>query len=128
MRAKIFNLSNCKQGTAFGKCSVKVSRRLGCVNFSLPASRRMDIDTNSRVEFIQDQDRPRDWYIHVSGSADGFVPVEKGHRGGGYFAIKSRPLADAICGSLGFTGKSFSVNVGQQDKNGLWPLITAAVR
>jgi len=127
MKAKIYNTTNCSQKTSSGRCTVRVSSN-GNVSFPVETMKKMQLSESSRVEFIQDAEHPRDWYVSVGNSSSGFAPRARAAKGSRYLILRSKQLTDAIRSSLGFTGRSFAVNVGAQEEHGYWPLITAAVK
>lgn len=64
MKIKKFNPSTVKvgRGTRYVK-TISFNRKSGLVSINLATSQALNITQESKLTFVQDQDKPKDWYV-----------------------------------------------------------------
>lgn len=62
-----------KRGEAFIKMDA-----VGLITFSTRARDMIGLDKGMRIEFCRDEDRPYDWYIHITKADEGFKVWQNG--------------------------------------------------
>ena len=62
-----------KRGEAFVKLNV-----VGLITFSTRAGEMIGLEKGMRIEFCRDEDRPHDWYIHITKADEGFKVWQNG--------------------------------------------------
>ena len=62
-----------KRGEAFVKMNA-----VGLITFSTRARDMIGLDRGMRIEFCRDEDRPHDWYIHITKADEGFKVWQNG--------------------------------------------------
>jgi len=70
------------------------------ISFNIKAIEILNLNKNSKIEFIQDQQRPKDWYVFVS--PDGYMVRNIKHS---TFGFCCKPVVLKIRESLGIEGK-----------------------
>ncbi len=72
MKKKVFNRTNIlskRGGTHPIIDPILVIRKSGHIVFSAALVKALSLDKNT-IEFVQDDDRPKDWYIEISSGVD----------------------------------------------------------
>jgi hypothetical protein len=99
MKKKIFNRRNAV-GLRGG--AVLAINPNGYISFSRDLTERLGLNKkDAGVEFIQDEDRPTDWYVNVSRGPDA-IKIRLGEDGGG--KIQSTFLAREMLRSMKLEG------------------------
>lgn len=97
----------------------------GRISLNKGAINLLDIKEGDRFEFLQDEQSPKDWYIHKS--KDGFkcLLTTKDE-----IRLHSVTTSVAILTSIGFTGATYSFPISHHKKEFLgaiiYPILTAA--
>jgi len=94
MKKKVFNQTTIPVIRSSGYW-ISISPRSGTITFSGDLVRGIGAD-EKRLEFVQDEDRPRDWYLDVSNSKDALELREADGR----YIYQSTFLAHQILSSL----------------------------
>jgi hypothetical protein len=71
MKKKILNLKTVPPLTRTEGLTVSISCKSGVIAFSKPLGERLKLQ-EYRINFIQDEDRPMDWYLQVTKDPEGF--------------------------------------------------------
>lgn len=125
MKLKSFNATNTK-AVRYGKPTVNVSKS-GVFNFSKTASELIMLELTPYIEILQDEERPKDWYVKLSTMEKGFS-ARKYKEGNN--VTNSAFTARQLLKSIGFTGNSVSFLIaGKPTKlegELLWPILTAS--
>ncbi len=64
MKIKRFNIENTKC-VKIGKPTIRFAKQ-GQITLSTEAVRKMNIKPGDKIEFIQDEEKPKDWYLKKS--------------------------------------------------------------
>lgn len=105
---------------------ITVSPKSGYISFSRGACESMDLNKGDKVLVHQDQDAPSNWFVEKTNKENG-IKVRKPASSNGLMFSNSY-LVKKILYSLGRT-ETTRIPVGSRpDENGLWSLITKAVK
>lgn len=100
-------------------------QKSGLIAFSKEAVLESNLKTGSKVNFLQDNDRPKDWYIQITDDGDCELREMKDDT----LCINANSIVLAIKESLeSYTDKAFRVYLGkafQEDGKTLIALLTA---
>lgn len=127
MKLQEFNVSNSRTKQPKGSPRIRLQSD-GSMTFNTAASALMDIGKETRVKLFQDNDSPKDWYIRLVVTQDGF-PLTKNNARGKTLTFHCRVLADKICESMGVkpnTFRSISIPLAKcVEINGVayWPML-----
>lgn len=101
MRLVVFNAETCKAGEK-GQPRINISSS-GLISINHFATQRIGLQPGNRISFVNDSERPQDWYIFKD--ENGFILRAKiGKRAGLIF--NNSKLVSEIKRTLEFTGKS----------------------
>ncbi|MFO0386340.1 MAG: hypothetical protein ACK505_06145 [Flavobacteriales bacterium] len=123
MKLKVFNQANTATTKSTGHF-ISIQTKNGAICFSKDLSILLDLD-NNKIEFIQDEDKPKDWYLRVSQDENAFdVRIKKAGT-----IIQTTTLCRAIVSSLGidFVG-SYRFMVADKPTDGLYAIITKSLK
>jgi len=125
MKLKTYNSASFSGRRGVVKLSLGKS---GLISISLSAASMIGVKSGDRVELVQDEDAPRDWYIKSGHSEHGYLL--RGYKNG-TLCFGSKPLAQTIADSLG-RELSLSIPVATEkqkiDGQEYYALITAALK
>jgi hypothetical protein len=100
MKRKVWNKANVPQTKSTGSW-IRIHPKSGGITFSNDLATALKLSSNG-VNFIQDEERPGDWYIEVSKDKDAFeVRSKKANEHDKAFIIQSTALARTILSSIG---------------------------
>lgn len=77
MKKKVFNQTTTPRGTRSAGNVFSIYPKSGTMKFSADLVRNLKIDTETKVNIIQDEERPKDWYIELTKESDGLQVKEK---------------------------------------------------
>lgn len=97
---KIYTPASVPSGRGKKGPYISINPKTGRIGIYAPALERLMASKNDKLAFLQDENRPQDWYI--TEHPNGFPLIDKK----GVYEITSRPLARLILGSLGITEHS----------------------
>ncbi|MFZ1807943.1 MAG: hypothetical protein WBO10_01980 [Pyrinomonadaceae bacterium] len=80
MKAKVFNRDNACQYSRESRPSISINPRGGVINFTLGFCEGAKIPKEPRLDFIQNELHPKDWYVRLADS-DGFPARSNGSGG-----------------------------------------------
>ena len=127
MKLKVYDKRNsCSIST--GRPTVRISRKAGLLTFQKGAIALLGLLPGDRLIVCNDEDSPRDWYIHKTADPEAFAPKPKGKAGANIVQFNSSILAAKVLDSAGVAERaSFAISKTPAIINGMeyWPLITA---
>jgi hypothetical protein len=124
MKRKVWNKTSVPQTKSMGSW-IRIHPKSGGITFSNGLATALKL-TDNGINFIQDEDRPADWYIEVSKDKEAFeVRSKKANAFDKAFIIQSTALARTILSSIGLDMVStrFMVATEPIEKN-TWAIIT----
>lgn len=128
MKLKSFNQANAKQHRA-GVPSVRLNAKSGTITFSSAFSDATGIKAGCHIEISQDEERPTDWYVHLSPNPDAFVVRQK-DKVYSPITIQSTTLVRGVFTSLNESEESVSYRMSiiplEVDGMKLYAIITKA--
>ncbi len=127
MKLKVYDKKNSNLFLV-GKPTVRISRKAGLLTFQKGAIELMGLVPGDKLIVCNDEDSPRDWYIHKTADPEGFAPKAKGKINANIVQFNSTILAAKILDSAGVAQRaSFTISKTPATINGMehWPLITA---
>ncbi|MDM1048038.1 hypothetical protein [Sphingobacterium hotanense] len=127
MKLKEYNKTNSGAGKA--SVAMVTMGAKGLLSFNLAACLTANLSPGDRIILLQDEDRPKDWYLSKTDSEEGYVLRDYKN---GVLAFNSSKLVSAIVDSIGLEeGKSFKCLLGSKiSENGLnlFALITKSIK
>lgn len=110
-----------KRGEAFVKLNV-----VGLITFSTRAGEMIGLEKGMRIEFCRDEDRPHDWYIHITKADEGFKVWQNGSSK--LLAINSAGMVREIFSDIDMLERkaTFQISAYPVELNGekFWKIIT----
>lgn len=110
-----------KRGEAFVKMNV-----VGLITFSTRAGEMIGLEKGMRIEFCRDEDRPHDWYIHITKADEGFKVWQNGSSK--LLAINSAGMVREIFSDIDMLERkaTFQISAYPVELNGekFWKIIT----
>lgn len=94
MKRKVFNSVNTPSVKATG-LYLRVSPKSGAFNFSKELADKLKLDSH-RINIIQDEEKPADWYIEVTKDQAAFEVRRKTQTEDPYYILQSTFLARTI--------------------------------
>jgi hypothetical protein len=127
MKTRIFNQGNSTSTKSTGHF-ITIQTKNGAISFSKDLVSLIDIKKN-KVQFVQDEDKPKDWYLQVTSSEDGF-PLRGKNAGS---IMQNTVLCREILKSLGVLGQgSWRIMVATTPEKGFnlptYPIITKSIK
>jgi hypothetical protein len=108
-----------------GEASIRMNLR-GLISFSSLAGDLTGIEHGARLEFCRDEDRPYDWYIHVTRADEGFKVWQ--NRSSGTLLVNSAGMVREIFSDIDMleTRATFMISAYPVELNGekFWRIIT----
>jgi hypothetical protein len=74
MKLKQFNQSNLQMLPRATEATVRISASAGLISFSIRAIAEMKLSSEDKLNFIQDEESPTDWYVEKTKDRNG-IPV-----------------------------------------------------
>jgi len=127
MKKRIFNQTTTPQNVRGpGQCLVSLYPKSGNINFSKKLSEVLKLnDENQRINIIQDEDRPKDWYIELTSDADGFTPRVKKAAKYNQYVIQNSHLCRLILKECGLPEETVAFVVATEPvQENLFAIIT----
>lgn len=110
-----------KRGEAFVKLNV-----VGLITFSTRAGEMIGLEKGMRIEFCRDEDRPHDWYIHITKADEGFKVWQ--NESSKLLAINSAGMVREIFSDIDMLERkaTFQISAYPVELNGekFWRIIT----
>jgi hypothetical protein len=127
MKTRIFNQANSTSKKSTGHF-ITIQTINGAISFSKDLVALIDTKKN-KVQFVQDEDKPKDWYLQVTTSEDGFSV--RGKNAGSI--LQNTVLCREILKSLGvaFEGSwriMVSTTPGELFSLPTYPIITKSIK
>ena len=129
MNLKRYNKETLPSRIAVGVPTLRINKN-GNIVFNKPLAEKLELTETSKIELVQDQYKPKEWYIAVNDSeASLSIKVNKSQAG---FAIQNTALAQLFIAAIDNEQKFIQMNVAPvavviQDEQ-LWPIITASYK
>lgn len=99
MKLKSYNMTNAASIGRVGKSSVRVNTQSGAISFSKLSIESIGLVDSLEIEFLQDEDKPQDWYVKKSSNGNGFpIRIKSGQRS--ISIVQSTHIAREIFKSL----------------------------
>lgn len=125
MKLKTFNTTNAQRYT---RTEPFVSfMKTGLILISKPAAQLLGVEAGDQIQFLQDTDNPKDWYIEKV-KEDGFT-LRRNAAGG--LITNSLPIKKIMFESVGYDGEQGKVTIGEEVQMGkriLHTLVTAKLK
>ncbi len=128
MKFKRYNETTFPKGATSGTPNISFSRS-GTITLNSVAVNALQINAEERIEFIQDEDNPEDWYILKS--SDGGYTLRQQTEKTTAVMIQNKGLITHIARELGHAvpfGCLVSVQCVHIDDMELWPIITKSAK
>jgi hypothetical protein len=122
MKRKVFNLENA-QGKKTGEF-INVNPKSGGITISRDLVKILDIKKNG-ILFIQDEDRPQDWYIEISKDSTAFQVRAKNENN---FIIQSTVIARELLTSCSLDAPARFMVSSTPIEKGLYAIITKSAK
>jgi bifunctional DNA-binding transcriptional regulator/antitoxin component of YhaV-PrlF toxin-antitoxin module len=125
MKLKTFNTLMSARNLRTAKVTVS---KTGLISLNAAAAETVGLKPGDKLEIVQDEDSPKDWYIKAKSSEDGFEVRDYKN---GAVAFNSVPLTQTIRQSLAKEGSLFiPVALEPVDLEGdkYFSLLTSAVK
>lgn len=124
MKLKSFTREDC-QFLGTGIPTVRVSKS-GTFSFSKLAAVDLGLKVGNKIEILQDQDRPADWYVKKTEHQSGFILR---NQSGGQVMVAAQPIARKLLKSIGKEGVSTTFHMGTEPvEEEFYAIITKAVK
>ncbi|HBL74273.1 MAG: hypothetical protein A2W90_18135 [Bacteroidetes bacterium GWF2_42_66] len=129
MNLKEYNAAN-SQVIRHGAVSIRVNAKTGVISLSSATVKILGLEAGNGIAIINDEDSPKDWYIHVSASPDAFkLRTFKGKSKYGFLFCNSTVVVRKMLESVGITHYSAAFTISQTpvEIQGLqyWLIITS---
>ena len=128
MKFKRYNETTFPKGVNSGTPSISFSKA-GTITLNSVAVKALQINDKTRIEFIQDEDRPEDWYILKS--SDGGYTLRQQTEKSTAVMIQNKGLITHIAHELQRSAPFrclVSVQCVHIDDMELWPIITKSAK
>jgi hypothetical protein len=125
MKLKVYNSENSHH-FVMGKPTIRIARKAGLISFSKGAIELLKLTDTDRLVVCNDEDSPRDWFLHKTDEPSAFAIRIKGKATVFQFnsAILVQNILDSLKIELGASFKLAKTPV-QMDGKEYWPIITA---
>lgn len=123
MKLKKFNREQCKIRMT-GKPQIRVSTT-GTFAFNLLAGTKLELKEGQKLNFYQDEDRPKDWYFEKTTEQDGLV-IRKYKEG--FMCAGSEIARKLLKACITDNSKSKAFLVSTEPENGMYAIITSAAK
>lgn len=125
MKRKVWNQISVPQQKTTG-LYLRLDAKSGSIVFSFDLVKALQLDKN-RVNFIQDEDRPCDWYIELTESTDAFIIRSKDKSKSDKSSIvQSTVLCRAILTSIGVEGSARVLVATDPIEKNLYAILTTS--
>lgn len=88
MKIKIYNEANSKS-VMMGKRTIRFNRKAGLISLSKAATETIGLKAGDKVFVINDEERPKDWYVCKTDDENGFTVRTKEDTGSADFNCTS---------------------------------------
>lgn len=102
---------------------MSLSPKGGKIVLSAELSEKLGLKKN-RLNFVQDEDRPQDWYLEATSQSDGIEFKADNANGKKLYCAQSTYLVKKILESTGLQEESFRMIVSETAEGGLYAIIT----
>lgn len=90
---------------------------------------KLKLSHGLRVNFIQDEDRPADWYIEPTKNKEGILfKVDLANKKRNLYCAQKKALVLTILESLSLDQQSYRIRVSREEEEGLLPIITKSAK
>jgi hypothetical protein len=114
MKLIIYNESNCRS-VKIGAATIRIRRESGVIALSKRSIEIIGAKAGDRVYFLQDETRPKDWYIMKTQSIDGFKLREYNKsKGRKALLLNNSATVHKIMESLAITEKTIAFHIASQ--------------
>lgn len=129
MKAKFYNSETVVRTHISNQPPTLFLNKYGQIRINKPLCEGMHLSEGDTIQFIQDEDKPEDWYLHKSDK--GFIL--RGDKTSKYLGFNCAPLIHDIVKSLGFQliGSSrilVTLEPLNEDGMKLFPIITHSIK
>lgn len=122
--------SNLPPTMGYSKETVEMfERKSGKIVLCQELVSKLKLANGLRVNFIQDEDRPADWYIESTNNKDGILfKVDLANRKRNLYCAQKKALVLTILESLSLEQQSYRIRVSREEEEGLLPIITKSAK
>jgi hypothetical protein len=85
MKLKHFNMGNVESGHRNYIPTIRLNSKTGLITFNVSVSSNLGLKEGSKIEFIQDEDSPVDWYVVADKDIENAFICRKAKAGSGMF-------------------------------------------
>lgn len=125
MSFKVYNPKTTVSAPRKREAFISVSGKSGMISISIAAGEKMGLSLSSCVEFLQDETKPKDWYLRLH--ENGFLLRQlKGREK--IFCLQHSVIARDILASIKVEKNTVRMFLGDADENGLFPIITNSAK
>jgi hypothetical protein len=126
VKTKIYDRLSIPASASKGIAKISVNPKYGLFRISIQLAQQLRLkDEDNKIIFLQDEDRPTDWYIRVTKERNGFQVKPDGKT----FFVRNRYLSRFILQSCNLEIKScsFMVSEKESEKN-TYAIITKSAK
>lgn len=129
MNLKRYNKETLPTRLAGGTPNLRVNVSGGIV-LNKALSEQLKLTENSKIELVQDTDKPKDWFLTVNDTEPALsIRVNKGQAG---FMVQNSALAQLFVNAIDPVQKIICVNIApeaiEHEGEQLWPVITSSYK
>lgn len=122
----MYNPENCSSRTDRYNKRPRISFfKSGVVMLNEAAVTGLNLKSGDKIDFVQDADRPRDWYLRIRET--GFILRPKDSKHKGHLKFANIAFAKRIQSSLGIDDRAFCVPVAIEPLQDMYALITSSI-
>jgi hypothetical protein len=128
MKKKIFNLISTPQLRQTGFW-ISLNPKGGSITFSVELGEKLKLDT-TRLNFVQDEERPMDWYLEPTKDPQAFTIKTKKNNPklGVNYALQNSSLVRAILDSCKLEKAAHKFMVAEEATEDLYAVITKSAK
>lgn len=90
---------------------------------------KLKLTNGLRVNFIQDEERPEDWYIETTNNKDGLLfKVDLANKKRNLYCVQKKALVLTMLESLALEQQSYRIRVSREHEDDMLPIITKSAK
>lgn len=92
-------------------------------------SEKLQLAKGFRINFIQDEDRPADWYIETTKDKDGILfKVDLANKKRNLYCAQKKALVLTMLETLSLEQQSYRIRVSREPQDKMLPIITKSAK
>lgn len=131
MKLKTYNPQTMPQRVNH-RAAMSMNSKTGYVRFNISACMELGLTEKTPVEICQDEEKPSELYVCISGTGYDLRSDSKKDRSVFGLMFQNKILVKTLFRSLGITDEFVRITIGSEpdiiNKVKYWPLITAALK